>query len=320
MKWSNRASLSLLIALAGLFCGCGGSKVNTPEDGQVKNNVYTNKFFKFRVQIPQTWTVLKKPTVREMRQGTEALMGGDKAAAAAALQSMARIRTLLLARNVVAGMSISVTAEDLSKTPDIRTAEEYINHALELMTGPGKPMQPVNEITAVEFAGREFHRADITGSVMNIRLHQSMFVSVEKGYALVFVLSAKSENSVEEALAMTGLTSATEQIASTPKSSKPAQTVAAREPQKNRSTVAGRTATKTAAPDPEWIHSIRLQGIGGTSTRRLAIINGRTLGPGDGIQVKAGTKTIILRCVSVRDNSATVNIEGIEGERELFLQ
>ena len=83
MKWCNRVLFGVVAAIMWLICGCG-SKVNSPEDARLKDNVYTNRFFKFQVQIPGTWTVLKKPTVREMRKGTEALMGGDKEAAAAA--------------------------------------------------------------------------------------------------------------------------------------------------------------------------------------------------------------------------------------------
>jgi hypothetical protein len=79
-------------------------------------------------------------------------------------------------------------------------------------------------------------------------------------------------------------------------------------------------AAKKPVADPAWLKDIRLQGIGGQPGRRLAIINGKTLGPGDAIQVKTGPKmTVILRCVAVNPTSATVSIEGIEAERELRL-
>jgi hypothetical protein len=79
-------------------------------------------------------------------------------------------------------------------------------------------------------------------------------------------------------------------------------------------------AAKKPAPDPAWVKDIRLQGIGGQPGRRLAIINGKTLGTGDAIQVKTGAKTtVILRCVTVNPTSATVSIDGIEGDRELRL-
>ena len=100
--------------------------------------------------------------------------------------------------------------------------------------------------------------------------------------------------------------------------SKKPQPVAARTaPAPKKEAVA---APSKPAPDPAWVNEIKLQGIGGTSGRRLAIINKKTVGPGDAIQVKAaGGKVVILRCIGVRDASVLVNIEGLDGERELRL-
>jgi hypothetical protein len=278
-----------------LICGCG-SKVVTPNSSVLKDNVYTNKFFAFKVQIPDTWTVLKKPNAREMKATTEVLMGGDKKAAAAAVQSMARVYCLLLARNVVVGMSIAVTAESLKRVPEIKTGQEYLEQSLELMSGPGKPLQQAAEITPVQLFGREFYRVDFAGSFMGVRQHQAMFATVDKGHALLFVMTGRTAPAVEEAIAMVGLHGSDgNQFTGT---SKNVRTVAARAPS-----------------DP----SIKLQGIGGTKARRLAIINGKTLAAGDGTQVTSGGKTVVIRCVAVGETTATITIDGAEGERELRL-
>jgi len=99
---------------------------------------------------------------------------------------------------------------------------------------------------------------------------------------------------------------------------KSTEKVAARQSAKGASNAAAAHVTKPA-PDPAWVSEIRLKGIGGTTGRRLAIINGKTLGPGDGIQVKIAGKVVILHCIAVRETSVMVRIEGIEGERELRL-
>lgn len=316
MKCRNRVLVGLVAAWVLVICGCGGKKASSPEDSVLKNNVYTNKFFSFAVQIPETWTVLKKPSVREMRKAAEALAGGDKQAASTSLQSMARVYCLLLARNVVVGMSISVTAESVAHAPEIRNGEEYLDHALELFAGPDKPLQRVGQITPVQLFGREFHRVDLTGNFMGVRQHQAMFARIEKGHALIFALTAKSPDSVEEAIATVGMHRAGEQITSTPTpSTKKATTVAAREVAKKETAVA-----KVQSKDPDWVSAIKLQGVGGTSGRRLAIINGKTLGPGDGAQVICGPKkTVVIRCVAVSNAAATITIDGLEGERELHL-
>src|SRR2546423_8170667 len=106
----------------------------------------------------------------------------------------------------------------------------------------------------------------------------------------------------------------------TPATPKKETPVAAREaPKKEPVVAAPEVPKKKETPDPAWTSEIKLKGIGGTSTRRLAIINGKTLGAGDGIQVKAGGKILILRCIAINEKSVTVDIEGLEGERELRL-
>ena len=98
------------------------------------------------------------------------------------------------------------------------------------------------------------------------------------------------------------------------------QSVSARDVRADAASAKAVEAAKKPASDPAWVKDIRLQGIGGQPGRRLAIINGKTLGPGDAIQVKTGGKTaVIMRCIAVNPTSATVSIEGIEGERELRL-
>jgi TPR repeat protein len=76
-------------------------------------------------------------------------------------------------------------------------------------------------------------------------------------------------------------------------------------------------ATKDELPEPSWVKQIKLQGISGPDERRLAIINGQTFQKGDESKVKVGNKSVKIRCLEVRESSALVAIEGIEGEREL---
>jgi len=309
MKCCNRAVVGFMAALVLLLVGCG-SKKGTPNDSVLKNNVYLNKFFDFQVQIPETWTVLKKPSAIEMRNAAHALSGGNKQAAAVAVKSMARVYCLLIARNVVVGMSISVTAENLAKAPQIQTAEDYLEQSLDIFTGPGKPMQRVGQMKSVKLYGREFQRVELTGQVMGVRQHQTMFATIEKNHALIFVVTGKSPETVKEAMDMVGMTGEMEQVANTASASPP--------PKKTR-TVAARGVKRTAVTESDVDNGIRLQGVGGSAQRRLAIINGKTFGPGDGAQVAVGKKVVVIRCITITDKSATITIDGQDGEVELLL-
>jgi len=74
-----------------------------------------------------------------------------------------------------------------------------------------------------------------------------------------------------------------------------------------------------AIVEPAWVQEIKLVSIGGPPEARLAIINNRTFGPGDVINLKLGGQPVAVRCVEIRDVSVVVAIAGIEGTRELKL-
>ncbi len=64
---------------------------------------------------------------------------------------------------------------------------------------------------------------------------------------------------------------------------------------------------------------LRLNGLSGVAPHRLAIINGKTVAPGESAVIKLADQTVTLRCVSVGDKSATVAIDGVNGTKELNL-
>lgn len=76
-------------------------------------------------------------------------------------------------------------------------------------------------------------------------------------------------------------------------------------------------ATKDELPEPAWVKQIQLKGISGSSSRRLALINGATFEAGEQRSVKVSGKSVKVQCVEIKESSAVVSIEGIEGTREL---
>jgi len=269
------------VVLAVLVCGCK-SKKNTPEDAQLKGNTYTNRFFAFQVQIPNTWKVLPKPSKGDLRKGAEVVLGDKELAAQAAKQDSA---SLLMARHASGGESLAIGAEDVRPLPEVQTGKHYLSAMLKLMTGPGKPLQRVNQCVSTTLAGKEFYRVDVAGDIMGTRQHQAMFATVENGYALVIMVGAKSQPGVDEVLSKVGLT--------------------------------GNTVAQPARPFS--LSQVKLQGIGGTTGRRVAIINGKTFAKGDVDNVKTLTKTVVVRCIDIEEASATVKIEGFDGEHKLAL-
>ena len=67
------------------------------------------------------------------------------------------------------------------------------------------------------------------------------------------------------------------------------------------------------------VKGLKLQGVGGTEGRSFAIINGRTLGAGEAGRIKTANTNVLVRCVAISNASVVVTIEGLKGERKLYL-
>lgn len=75
-----------------------------------------------------------------------------------------------------------------------------------------------------------------------------------------------------------------------------------------------------ARSKPKIETEVRLKGISGVPGRRMALINGETMGPGDEVRVPVGEKMIRVHCLEVKEASAVVHVNGEEAPRELFLK
>lgn len=71
---------------------------------------------------------------------------------------------------------------------------------------------------------------------------------------------------------------------------------------------------------PTWADLLRLSGLSGSRTRRLAIINNATFGVGETARVEVEGEKIKIVCHEIREQSALVQVEGAGEPFELFLR
>ena len=71
--------------------------------------------------------------------------------------------------------------------------------------------------------------------------------------------------------------------------------------------------------DPARVRGLRLTGISGAPPHRLAMINGKTLAIGESAAIKLEGQTLTVRCVSITDRSAGLDVAGVNGTREVYL-
>ena len=72
-------------------------------------------------------------------------------------------------------------------------------------------------------------------------------------------------------------------------------------------------------PDAAWIQKIKLNGISGGPMKYFANIGSVTLERGERGTVKVDGKAVVIQCLEITDSTATISIEGVEGNRTLKL-
>jgi len=71
---------------------------------------------------------------------------------------------------------------------------------------------------------------------------------------------------------------------------------------------------------PTWADLLRLSGMSGSRTRRLAIINNKTVAVGETVRVEVEGEKIKIVCHEIREQSAVFQVEGAGEPFELFLR
>ena len=87
-------------------------------------------------------------------------------------------------------------------------------------------------------------------------------------------------------------------------------------------------ANKESVPELNWVQApptpvpdtLMLKGISGTSARRFALINDRTLTRNEQGRVRVGQTNLFLRCLEITDRSVLIQIKGSAARTELFLR
>ncbi|MBM3845481.1 MAG: hypothetical protein FJ405_04225 [Verrucomicrobia bacterium] len=82
------------------------------------------------------------------------------------------------------------------------------------------------------------------------------------------------------------------------------------------------TSSKTLAQLSEAavVQSLVLKGISGVGTRRLALLNNRTLGIGEVWDYKLNGLTYRIRCEEIKPRSVLISIEGVTENKEIHLR
>lgn len=192
MKHSPLASAILLL----LLCFSAQAQTALPDDGQVKNGVYLNSFFGLGFTYPTGWVVHDEAINERIQERAkeEAAKTGNLAQQKNTYVLFTSTRYPRGTTGIAVNPIVFVVAE---KMPGNFNGKDYL-----LSLRPLKQKRGIQPVLAepLEFrvAGLQFFRDNYTGEVNSVPMRQAIFVTVKKGYALIFSFTGEDQKSVDE--------------------------------------------------------------------------------------------------------------------------
>jgi len=168
----------------------------TPANATVEPGSYTNHFFGFTMQFPDSWAIADQSTTQAVQDmGLDMIAGGDEAFRDMAEASLVQTYNLLtispypLGAPVESNPNLIVLAEPVSAFPGIQTGEDYMFHLRQMMEMGQMPYTIQRDPYPVDLGGQTFYRLDTTFDVYNISVRQSYLTTINSGFALTLILS-----------------------------------------------------------------------------------------------------------------------------------
>lgn len=186
----------LVSALLLLLCFSTHAQTKLPNDGIVKGGAYFNLFFGLGFRYPTGWVVLDEAINERIheRAKEEAAKTGNLARQKNTYILFTSSRYPRGTPGIAVNPSVFVVAEKVSGNPN---GKDYLLSLRPLRQKRGR--QPVlTEPLEFRVAGLQFFRDNYTGEVNSVPIREAIFVTVKKGYALIFSFTGQDEKSVGE--------------------------------------------------------------------------------------------------------------------------
>lgn len=175
------------------------AQTTAPNDARVKDGVYYNLFFNISFTYPKDWVVYDQEVNDRIheRSKEEAAKTGGVAQWKHTYPLLSVTRHPRGTPDIALNPFVFVVAEKIDYWPGNPGAKEYL---LSLRESKAKRRQEPTLKEPVEFrvAGFQFLRDDYHGEVNGVPFRKSVFVTVKKGYALIFSFTGEDEKRIAE--------------------------------------------------------------------------------------------------------------------------
>lgn len=193
------------VVLLCLIVACGSESAPAPDDHTLTEQSYTNDYFGFRMQLPESWAVASQDTNQALQEsGNTALRAGSERLRAA-MEEMAKKNTyqLLTVSEHAIGSPVEsnavfqVIAERISQAPGIRSGKDYLFQLERMLTNGSLPYTSIGPPGVEQVGTHAFFRQQFELNMNDRRIRQSYIVSVDRDYALGFILTYSTPEELE---------------------------------------------------------------------------------------------------------------------------
>ncbi|MDD7887277.1 hypothetical protein [Flavivirga sp. 57AJ16] len=185
-----------------LVLGCK-KNTNVPmffDYGSVKEGVYDNTFFKFKLPINPDWYILNNDEADRLYQSGNDLVSGNNESLKKTLDaSMVNVAKLITVFKLELGAtddfnpSILINAENLKNYPGVDTPTKYLAQAKALIRRSAMDIEYIEEKDKVQIGSQDFVFMSLKNKGYGYEILQDYYVTLKKGFAISFIMSYTTE-------------------------------------------------------------------------------------------------------------------------------
>jgi hypothetical protein len=174
------------------------------DEGEVHENVYTNRFYGMRYEFPQGWVVHGDETKKRVLELGRNMIAGDDPVRKSTVEVAEKHTQMLLSvfqypvgTPVDYNPMIQVMSEDVAFAPGIRTGKEYLQNVIKVLQASSVPVEIEGEPTARDVAQRQFFYLHTILHVKDKLIYESFCATIVQGHALGFLFATGSPETRE---------------------------------------------------------------------------------------------------------------------------
>lgn len=194
----------LLLSLALVSCNVK----DAPDDfdyGKVESGKYVNGYFDMEMDVPADWSVQSQEQMDNLaKAGQDMVAGDDEQMQAIIKASDVNTANLLAVFEHEYGAAVDfnpnfmVVAENVRKTPAIRTGRDYLFQSRKLLTQSQFQYDRIDEDFEKEVInGIEFYKMKTEVSLMGMDIRQIYYSTVLKDFSFNVIISYSSDEQKE---------------------------------------------------------------------------------------------------------------------------